>query len=435
MIKQLKFSSNYSSQNYYNEPNNVIYLQYNTVTKTLELIDKTHQETKVIPILHKGSSSNTNVNTQQNTLSSTSPITTNNVEPVVENTNNVDNNINSSVEQNIVIPQTIQNNIEENNFSSPLTFTAHSETNILIRKVKSPNTVSLQYNKNNTGWIDYSIGNVIDLADGDTIAFSGTTETFSKDTANYYKFVLSGENVQVSGNIQSLVNYKQNVNEYQYYKLFNGCSSIVTAPELPVTTLANNCYQEMFADCENLSTAPILPANIIAPSCYKSMFSGCATLTEAPCLPSINLEESCYESMFNGCIALTSAPSLQATELANACYHSMFKNCTSLTEAPNLPATTLKQSCYQNMFYRCKNLIEAPNLPATELEGLCYYGMFHYCSSLNSINISFTQWTPTNATFDWVANVSSNGTFYKPEELTESFNGDTIPQGWTVINK
>ena len=58
MIKQLKFSSNYSSQNYYNEPNNVIYLQYNTVTKTLELIDKTHQETKVIPILRKGSSSN-----------------------------------------------------------------------------------------------------------------------------------------------------------------------------------------------------------------------------------------------------------------------------------------------------------------------------------------------------------------------------------------
>lgn len=31
--------------------------------------------------------------------------------------------------------------------------------------------------------------------------------------------------------------------------MFDGCSSLTTAPELPATTLANGCYRYMFRDC------------------------------------------------------------------------------------------------------------------------------------------------------------------------------------------
>src|SRR5574344_2006953 len=60
------------------------------------------------------------------------------------------------------------------------------------------------------------------------------------------------------------------------------------------------------------------------------MFNGCTSLTTAPELPATTLAEQCYSYMFNGCTALTTAPELPATTLANYCYQSMFKNCTNL---------------------------------------------------------------------------------------------------------
>ena len=35
--------------------------------------------------------------------------------------------------------------------------------------------------------------------------------------------------------------------------MFDGCTSLVSAPELPATTLANYCYQHMFNGCTNLN--------------------------------------------------------------------------------------------------------------------------------------------------------------------------------------
>ena len=90
--------------------------------------------------------------------------------------------------------------------------------------------------------------------------------------------------------------------------------------------------------------------------CYSSMFQGCTSLTSAPSLPATMLEINCYISMFQGCTSLTSAPSLPATTLANSCYSYMFRGCTSLTSAPSLPATTLAGSCYRYMFSGCKKI-------------------------------------------------------------------------------
>ena len=60
------------------------------------------------------------------------------------------------------------------------------------------------------------------------------------------------------------------------------------------------------------------------------MFDGCTSLTQAPDLPATTLAKSCYYYMFKGCTSLTQAPDLPATTLAEWCYNEMFKGCTNL---------------------------------------------------------------------------------------------------------
>jgi hypothetical protein len=67
---------------------------------------------------------------------------------------------------------------------------------------------------------------------------------------------------------------------YAFYKLFYNCNNIVSASELelPATTLASNCYQYMFNGCTSLTSAPQLPATTLADFCYYHMFNGCSKL-------------------------------------------------------------------------------------------------------------------------------------------------------------
>lgn len=78
---------------------------------------------------------------------------------------------------------------------------------------------------------------------------------------------------------------------YPSYKLqdyiggmFYGCSSLVSAPELPATTLAQRCYESMFYGCSSLISAPELPATTLTNNCYKEMFYGCSSLEYVKCL-------------------------------------------------------------------------------------------------------------------------------------------------------
>ena len=123
----------------------------------------------------------------------------------------------------------------------------------------------------------------------------------------------------------------------------------------------------------------------IAKFCY--LFSGCRVLTSAPELPATNLADDCYYYMFVGCTSLTSAPDLKATTLAYECYFGMFKGCTSLTSAPDLKATKLAERCYSYMFYGCTSLTSAPELKATTLAYECYFSMFRGCTKLSTVTM------------------------------------------------
>ena len=167
-----------------------------------------------------------------------------------------------------------------------------------------------------------------------------------------------------------------------YQDIFNGCTSLIQAPELPATTLADSCYYYMFEGCTSLVNAPVLPATTLEHICYYGMFRNCTSLVNAPVLPATTLAGSCYYNMFEGCTSLVNAPVLPATTLADSCYAYMFENCKSLTQVPELPATTLAGGCYAYMFENCKSLTQVPELPATTLANGCYCGMFRNCTSL-----------------------------------------------------
>lgn len=172
--------------------------------------------------------------------------------------------------------------------------------------------------------------------------------------------------------------------EYCYERMFSSCTSLIYAPELPAKTLSKQCYEGMFLNCKNLKNAPELPATNLASQCYTNMFNGCKSLPFTPNLPAVTLTYACYSWMFNDCENLIIAPELPATILAESCYTSMFRNCTNLSIAPKLRATKLENYCYDNMFYGCTNLTIAPELPATTLAYGCYSHMFNSCTNLTT---------------------------------------------------
>ena len=219
-----------------------------------------------------------------------------------------------------------------------------------------------------------------------------------------------------------------------YSAMFNGCTSLTTAPTLPATTLEQSCYNYMFQGCTSLTTAPELPATTLVEDCYSSMFNGCTSLTTAPELPATTLARICYSQMFSNCSKLTSAPKLPSTTLAPYCYNAMFSGCKSLTTAPELPATTLKDYCYSGMFKYCTSLVNAPALPATTLAQSCYSSMFNSCSKLNSITVYADDISATDCTNSWLYNVASTGTFNNYGSATYTANSPSgIPTGWTEV--
>jgi hypothetical protein len=66
--------------------------------------------------------------------------------------------------------------------------------------------------------------------------------------------------------------------------MFENCPSLVTAPVLPATELAEGCYMGMFKGCTSLTTVPELPATTLAEQCYCNMFYGCTSLNHITCL-------------------------------------------------------------------------------------------------------------------------------------------------------
>ena len=165
-----------------------------------------------------------------------------------------------------------------------LRFTAQqASSSVTLNKEGTPTELQLEYRTNtNTTWQNYTIGTTINLANIDDWVEMRNQglQTLNNTNSNYHKFVMTGK-IAASGNIQYLLDKTGELlsaTDYCYHSMFNGCTSLTTAPSLPATTLAGSCYSYMFRECTSLTTAPSLPATTLADYCYSSMFSGCTKL-------------------------------------------------------------------------------------------------------------------------------------------------------------
>ena len=66
--------------------------------------------------------------------------------------------------------------------------------------------------------------------------------------------------------------------------MFNGCTGITQAPELPATTTDWNCYDCMFSGCTNLTRVPLIKASSLAEQSCRYMFHNCPRLNYVKCL-------------------------------------------------------------------------------------------------------------------------------------------------------
>ena len=254
----------------------------------------------------------------------------------------------------------------------------------------------LEYSVNNGDWATVKAGTEVPFGGTNgNLRLRGTnTNGTAKGPFDYSTITFTEQTVNVActGDIRTLLDWRNyntvGTRNAKFCSLFLNCSVLTSAPELPATKLAKNCYIKMFYGCTSLESAPKLTATKLADWCYYGMFEGCTSLKIAPELPATTLADYCYKKMFNGCKSLETAPTLSVKDLASECYNGMFKDCTSLKTAPILPAESLTSYCYSEMFYGCTSLESAPELCATELAEECYSFMFKGCEKLSSVTMS-----------------------------------------------
>ena len=219
-------------------------------------------------------------------------------------------------------------------FDTPyLTFRSAETFSIQINAKKWDGTI--EYSTDTLNWATWDGTTTINAAlSGDEyfLYLRGTGNTVV-NAGNYRGFALTGTDISCEGDIETLRDYNGNppaMGTQCYEYLFKGCASLVRAPFLSATVLADSCYYNMFQDCTALTEVPDFPIATMAASCCSGMFKGCSSLSTPPMLPSTSSADSCYAYMFQNCTSLTSLPALPATTTESTCYFYMFDGCTSL---------------------------------------------------------------------------------------------------------
>ena len=223
-----------------------------------------------------------------------------------------------------------------------VTFTAKDPQTFKMTEHEGYKISGLEYSVNNGDWTTLKAGTgVIFGGSNGNLRLRGTNLKGTSVPGQYSTITFTETNVPVActGDIRTLLDWDNyttvNTENARFNYLFNKCSVLTSAPELPATSLAYNCYHCMFLGCTNLKSAPKLPAPTLTTGCYFGMFSMCTNLKTAPELPAKALAYQCYDSMFSGCTNLKSAE-LSIEFLDRDCCNFMFNNCTNLSSVTML---------------------------------------------------------------------------------------------------
>ena len=226
------------------------------------------------------------------------------------------------------------------------------------------------------------------------VSYDGYTISNLEYSVNFgdWKEVKDGEGVTFGGQKGGLRLRGKNVNGTASASAYGYSTITFTKDDVKVACTGDI---RTLLDWENYKTVDTKDARFIY------LFDGCKVLTSAPDLPGTTLAEDCYYFMFQNCTSLKVAPALPATELANACYCGMFYGCTSLETAPELPATDLPGNCYNAMFYGCSKLMSFTLLvPKTSISNYPYNSISNWLAGAGTDATSRTLKVKDKAAYD-----------------------------------
>ena len=214
------------------------------------------------------------------------------------------------------------------------------DNSIIASFEKNTTSISkdIQYSKDKSNWTTISFNTSenapqVELNRGEKIYLKGNNSSYGDypGGTEYYcniKIIGNNSNVNLYGNIMSLLYEDDFINKttlyrnYTFWYLFRDSTAIIDASNLilPATTLSERCYYRMFYGCTSLTSAPELHATTLASYCYSGMFNGCTSLTSAPELPATTLLDGCYREMFNNCYNLNYIKCLATNNISiNTC--------------------------------------------------------------------------------------------------------------------
>ena len=166
--------------------------------------------------------------------------------------------------------------------------TFHANVGQTFKMTTKDYTISgLEYSVNDGAWKKVVAGEEVSFGgqNGD-LRLRGTNiygTAFSTSEYSTITFDPESDVVYCDGDIRTLLDYKNyktvDTQNARFCNLFKSSTVLASAPELPATTLANECYSSMFEGCAKLINAPALPAETLADGCYSWMFSGCLRLS------------------------------------------------------------------------------------------------------------------------------------------------------------
>ena len=150
-------------------------------------------------------------------------------------------------------------------YNPDFTFKADAEQKFKMITKGNYTISKLQYSVNNGEWNDVVANEEVTFGgtNGD-LRLRGTNTDGTASGKDAYSTITFTNDVKVActGDIRTLLDWKNystvNTQNARFCHLFQDCTVLTSAPELPATTLAENCYFHMFYKCTKLSTVTML---------------------------------------------------------------------------------------------------------------------------------------------------------------------------------
>ncbi len=278
------------------------------------------------------------------------------------------------------------------------------------------------YTTDDWKWVKSSEDLTVSLGRGEKVRlrciFNGGLETGFEEKP-YLTFSSISSSLNISGDIQSLSagdDFKNQQNPATYCKgLFRYFSWTFNGLKLSSKNLGNNCYQSMFENCSTLTTAPELPAETLAEYCYSYMFYNCNNLQKIAKSSWIQTKAKSCEYMYMSCHGLTQIPNeifSDNIKLTDGCYYGMFEGCVGIkTVTISKLDLSYANDCFTYLFQNCTGLSE----------------IVYYPKQLGENKEGLDE----NYTYNWVSNVSSSGIWYNAtNQGFKTMSDSEIPNGW-----